>query len=169
MTADGSGTKITKLTKITKSLFGFVVFVTFVVFVPHPSGVSGQAPQPSQPPPVFRTGATYVRVDAYPTLGGDLIHGLTKDDFELFEDDKPQTIAAAEFVTFGEPDDARGSMLSAREGLELASERLLMETLDRVAHRGGGAPALEALEAASAAWGSRLVSVNPGMTLDSST
>ena len=37
--------------------------------------------------------------------------------------------------------------------LELASERLLMETLDHMAHRGGGAHALDALEAACAAWG----------------
>lgn len=46
--------------------------------------------------------------------------------------------------------------LAFREGvkeLELASERLLMETLDAMAHRGGGAHALEALQAASAAWG----------------
>ena len=100
-TRHGGGIKITK---ITKSLFGFVVFVTFVVIVPRPSGVSGQALQPPQRPPVFRAGANYVRVDAYPTLGGEILPHLTKDDFEIFEDGKPQTIAAAEFVTFGEPD-----------------------------------------------------------------
>ena len=84
--------------------------------------------------PVFRAGANYVRVDAYPTLGGELIRGLTKDDFEIFEDGKPQTVAAAELVTFGEPDDARGSMLSAREGLELASDphyRVVIFVIDR--------------------------------------
>ena len=94
-----------------------------------------QAPQPPQPrPPVFRAGATYVRLDAYPTLGGEIIPNLTKDDFEIFEDGKPQTIAAAEFVTFGGPDDARGSMPSAREGLELASDphyRVVIFVIDR--------------------------------------
>lgn len=50
-------------------------------------------------------------------------------------------------------DKAREALREEVKGLELASERLLMETLDRLAHRGGGAPALEALEAASAAWG----------------
>ncbi|WP_293677523.1 TIGR02444 family protein [uncultured Phenylobacterium sp.] len=50
-------------------------------------------------------------------------------------------------------DKAREALREEVKGLELASERLLMETLDRIAHRGGGAPALEALEAASAAWG----------------
>jgi VWFA-related protein len=133
-TRHGGGTKITKLTKITKSPLGFVVFVTLVAFVPRPSGVSGQAPQPSQRPPVFRAGANYVRVDAYPTLGREIIPNLTKDDFEIFEDGKPQTIAAAESVTFGEPDDARGSMLSPREGLELASDphyRVVIFVIDR--------------------------------------
>ena len=50
-------------------------------------------------------------------------------------------------------DQAREALREEVKGLELASERLLMETLDRIAHRGGGAHALEALEAASAAWG----------------
>ena len=50
-------------------------------------------------------------------------------------------------------DHSRETLREAVKGLELASERLLMETLDRMAHRGGGAQALEALEAASAAWG----------------
>jgi predicted RNA-binding protein YlqC (UPF0109 family) len=83
---------------------------------------------------LFRAGATYVRVDAYPTLDGRIIQGLTKDDFELLEDGKPQTIASTEFVAFGAPDDARGSMLSAREGLELAADphyRVAVFVLDR--------------------------------------
>jgi VWFA-related protein len=91
------------------------------------------APAPGQTP-VFRAGANYVRVDAYPTLGGVIMPGLTKDDFDIFEDGKLQTVAAAEFVTFGEPDDARGSMLSAREGLELASDphyRVVIFVIDR--------------------------------------
>jgi VWFA-related protein len=91
-------------------------------------------PPARQRPPVFRAGATYVRVDAYPTLDGRIIQGLTKDDFELFEDGKPQTIAATEFVAFSAPDDARGSMLSAREGLELAADphyRVVVIVLDR--------------------------------------
>ena len=49
-----------------------------------------------------------------------------------------------------------GARLELREqvkGLELAAERLLLETLDRLSKGRGGAPALEALTAASAAWG----------------
>jgi len=92
-------------------------------------------PQQAQPrPPVFRGSAHYVRVDAHPTLGGEIIQGLTKDDFELFEDGKPQTISAAEFVTLDEPDDARGSMLSARRAMELAADpsyRVVIFVVDR--------------------------------------
>jgi VWFA-related protein len=97
-------------------------------------GAGQQPSSPASQTPVFRAGANYVRVDAYPTLGGGLIPGLTKDDFEIFEDGKPQTVAAAELVTFGEPDEARGSMLSAREGLELASDphyRVVIVVIDR--------------------------------------
>src|SRR5260221_2673126 len=96
-----------------------------------------QSPPPpptQQRQPVSRAGATSVGVDAYPTLDGHIIQGLAKDDFELFEDGKPQTIAAADLVTFGAPDDMRGSMLSAREGLELAADphyRVVVFVLDR--------------------------------------
>ena len=91
-----------------------------------------QQPQPR--PPVFRAGAHYVRVDAHPTLGGEIIRGLTRDDFELFEDGRPQTISAVDFVTFDTPDEARGSMLSARRAMELAADpsyRVVIFVVDR--------------------------------------
>ena len=54
-------------------------------------------------------------------------------------------------------DQAREALREEVKGLELASERFLMETLDDLAEgaggNGGGAHALEALEAASRAWG----------------
>ena len=55
-------------------------------------------------------------------------------------------------------DHGREALREAVKGLELASERFLMETLDGMADsggadRGGGAHALDALEAASRAWG----------------
>lgn len=53
----------------------------------------------------------------------------------------------------GFDDKARLAFREQVKDLELTSERFLMETLDGMAHRGGGAHALEALEAASAAWG----------------
>ena len=45
--------------------------------------VAPQSATPAQRPPVFRAGAHYVRVDAYPTRDGRIIEGLTKDDFEI--------------------------------------------------------------------------------------
>jgi uncharacterized protein (TIGR02444 family) len=51
------------------------------------------------------------------------------------------------------PDSAREALREDVKALELAAERLLMETLEGLADGRGGAPALTALEAASAAWG----------------
>ncbi|WP_337189023.1 TIGR02444 family protein [Phenylobacterium sp.] len=54
------------------------------------------------------------------------------------------------------PDGARQALRDEVKGLELAAERLLLETLAGLCgaprHASGGAPALEALEAASRAW-----------------
>jgi uncharacterized protein (TIGR02444 family) len=49
-------------------------------------------------------------------------------------------------------DDARLALREEVKGLELAAERLLLETLDGMSQGRGGAHALEALEAASKAW-----------------
>jgi uncharacterized protein (TIGR02444 family) len=49
-------------------------------------------------------------------------------------------------------DEARLALREEVKGLELAAERLLMETLEGLSEGRGGAPALEALEAASKAW-----------------
>ena len=38
---------------------------------------SAPPPAPQQKPPVFRAGATYFSVDAYPESGGRIIEGLT--------------------------------------------------------------------------------------------
>src|SRR5262245_38457404 len=42
--------------------------------------------QPSGQRPVFRAGSILVSVDAYPRRDGRVIEGLTKNDFEVFED-----------------------------------------------------------------------------------
>jgi VWFA-related protein len=111
------------------------VLAVFLVVSTGAASRQSPAPAPTQTP-VFRAGANYVRVDAYPTLDGKIIRGLMKDDFEIFEDGKVQTVALAEFVTFDAPDEARGSMLSAREGLELAADphnRVVVFVIDRAA------------------------------------
>lgn len=61
-----------------------------------------QAPPQQQPPPqrppVFRAGANFVLVDAYPVADGRLVEGLKAADFEIRENGKPQTIEDFEFV-----------------------------------------------------------------------
>ena len=59
--------------------------------------IAAQTPQPppsGTPPPVtFKTETSYVDVDAVVTdRQGNVVRGLTKDDFELLEDGKPQRI-----------------------------------------------------------------------------
>src|SRR5437762_3373502 len=48
--------------------------------------------------PVFRAGAVLVTVDAYPQKDGKIVEGLTRDDFEILEDGKPQKVDAFDFV-----------------------------------------------------------------------
>ena len=53
--------------------------------------------------PRFRAGANLVRVDAYVSLDGKAITDLTAEDFEVFEDDKLQTVENFELFTAREP------------------------------------------------------------------
>ncbi len=66
-------------------------------------GTSGaaQAPQPPQAPPsvTFQVEVNYVDVDAVVTdEKGNFVSGLTRDDFEVFEDGKPQKIEMFSYV-----------------------------------------------------------------------
>jgi VWFA-related protein len=47
---------------------------------------------------VFRGGATFVNVDVYPRRDGRIVEGLRTEDFQVFEDGKPQKIEAFEFI-----------------------------------------------------------------------
>ncbi|CAN5662462.1 hypothetical protein BH23ACI1_BH23ACI1_14610 [soil metagenome] len=60
---------------------------------------SQNPPDTSQQPPVFRTGVSTVRVDVTVTdKAGTPVRTLTADDFELFEDDRPQAITSFRLV-----------------------------------------------------------------------
>jgi VWFA-related protein len=107
--------------------------------------LSGQqpSPDPQQPqprPPVFRAGAHYVRVDAYPTAkDGKIVEGLTKDDFEIYEDGKIQTIESSEYITFDTwtPDAERKDPRNQEHAYELAGDptyRVFVIVLDRRAY-----------------------------------
>ena len=69
-----------------------------------PPSADAQATSEAQEPqqPVFRTGINFVRVDVIVTDDdGNLVTDLTADDFEVFEDDAPQTVETFEFFQIG--------------------------------------------------------------------
>jgi VWFA-related protein len=71
-----------------------ILGVGIVVITARPRA---QAPQ--EQPPTFRASVQYIEVDVRVTdREGRVLRDLTKDDFILLEDGKPQTISAAAFV-----------------------------------------------------------------------
>ena len=104
-----------------------------------------QAQQPdaktqAQQRPVFRAGAHYVRVDAYPTTKkGDIVAGLTKDDFEVSEDGRVQDIDKVEFITFDRwtPDAERKDPRTQQDAYDLAADpnwRVFVIVIDPAAY-----------------------------------
>ena len=74
-------------------LAALVVFLTGTVL----AGRQGAAPQPQ--PPTFRVQVDYVEVDVVVTdRQGNLVRDLKKEDFQVFEDGKPQSINTFTFV-----------------------------------------------------------------------
>ena len=58
------------------------------------STLGSQGPPSAPQTPTFRVNVEYVEVDAVVTdRGGQFVRGLTKDDFQIFEDGKPQPIS----------------------------------------------------------------------------
>src|ERR671931_1087714 len=53
------------------------------------------AAQPPSPPLTFKVEVNYVEIDAVVTdEQGNFVRNLTKDDFQVLEDGKPQTVSA---------------------------------------------------------------------------
>ena len=66
---------------------------------PAPAQGTEKTPPDPQQPPVFRAGINFVRVDAIVTdKQGNPVVDLKQTDFEVLEDDKPQTIETFRFV-----------------------------------------------------------------------
>src|SRR5437762_1605725 len=61
---------------------------------------AAQAPTPAAPPqPTFKAQVEYVEVDALVVdRTGNFVRGLSKDDFQVLEDGKPQTISTFTLV-----------------------------------------------------------------------
>ena len=64
--------------------------------------LSAATPQDEQRP-VFRGGTTFVYLDVYPRRDGQIIEGLTKDDFVVTEDGEAQTIDTFQFIKYETP------------------------------------------------------------------
>ena len=65
---------------------------------PEPAPAPPPSQQAPQPPPRFRAEANFVRVDVYATRGGVPVQDLTQNDFEVSEDNTPQTIESFEHI-----------------------------------------------------------------------
>lgn len=87
-----------------------------------PDGSQAPRPTAAQQHPVFRGGTEFIRVDAYPSKDGKIIQGLTADDFQVFEDGRPQTIDSFDYITFPTwtPDQDRLHPDSDQSGFDLA-------------------------------------------------
>jgi VWFA-related protein len=74
--------------------------------------------------PVFRAGATFVSVDAYPRRDGKVVEGLTAADFQILEDGKPQNVESFEFIRISPvtPDDERRDPNTPAEGNRQAAD-----------------------------------------------
>jgi VWFA-related protein len=108
-----------------------------------------QAPPPSTPAsqdpqrPTFRTEANFVRVDVYPTVGGQPLLDLRKEDFELLEDGRAQVIDTFEYVRIaGGPRTERadpGSVEAMRQAAAEPRSRIFIIFLDAYHVTGDGA------------------------------
>ena len=82
------------------------------------------APAQEAQRPVFRGGTNLVRVDAYPSRDGKILHGLRVEDFELLEDGVPQRIDSFQFIEYEQhtPSTERRDPNSQRDAFQLAAD-----------------------------------------------
>ena len=83
------------MTNKNKRFVSFVV-LSFVSFVVALTSAQEQMPR-------FRAGTNLVRVDAYVSKDDVAVTDLKAEDFEVFEDDKPQKIENFELITARRP------------------------------------------------------------------
>ena len=72
---------------------------TVVVLLAALAQVAPQAPKTPQPPVTFKVEVNYVEIDASVTdAQGTFVRNLGRDDFQVVEDGKPQTLTAFSMV-----------------------------------------------------------------------
>jgi VWFA-related protein len=86
------------------------------------TALGAQDPAPTQP--TFRTDASYVRVDVYPTRNGMPVTDLGKEDFEVLEDKVAQNIDQFEHVVIRSagPQDTRREPNTVAESRQAAQD-----------------------------------------------
>jgi len=110
--------------------------------------LAAQQEQPKRP--VFRGGTQLVRVDVYPTgKDGRIVEGLTADDFEVFEDGKPQKVETFDFDRFETwtPDGERRDPKTQQDAYDLAADpawRVFVIVIDPAAYNFEGQRELRA-------------------------
>ena len=99
-------------------------FTFAVVWLLGLAAAAGQSTPPQDQRPVFRGSAVFVNVDVYPRRDGRVIEGLTKDDFEVLEDGKPQPVEKFEFIRVAPftPDEEKRDPNTIDESLRLAAD-----------------------------------------------
>jgi len=92
--------------------------------VQNPPAQNPPQDQPAPQRPVFRVGTDVVRIDVYPRKDGRIVEGLTRDDFQVFEDGAQQTIETFEFIEIEQGGDDAEELdpRDAREAMRMAAD-----------------------------------------------
>jgi VWFA-related protein len=81
-----------------RSLSSALVFIAFFAAALFPSAPQAQTQTPARPQSVFRSGTELVLVNVVVRdKSGEVVRGLTRDDFTVVEDGKAQTISSFDF------------------------------------------------------------------------
>ena len=101
---------------------GFRLILATPIAVVLSAILIAQSATPQQP--TFKAQANFVRVDVYPTRDGKPVDDLRADDFEILEDDAPQSISSFEHVVIppAAPGGARSEPATAAESRQLAAD-----------------------------------------------
>jgi len=94
----------------------------FLIAIVMALGVSPHAQAPRQPATVFRSGTELVLVNVVVRdKSGAVVRGLTRDDFIVAEDDKPQTVTSFDFEELDAPSRAADEPASAAQAAVILS------------------------------------------------
>src|SRR5204863_6293897 len=95
---------------------------SIVVLVAALAPLSPHAQAPTPPRAVFRSGTELVLVNVVVRdKSGAVVRNLTRDDFTVSEDDKPQTITSFDFEELDAPPPADRSSASATQAQSILS------------------------------------------------